>query len=204
MRNLITGGLVAILLLAGLAPAYAADPVSKAVAEATPDLPAVSTNWSGPYVGVGASWDAYKLEAEGTPFAIGVDDASALARLGYRYQLPGSRIVGGVFVEGSLTDLSLVDEVKSNYALAAGGDLGLALGGVLVSVVGGWKWQPTDVGPLDFTLDGPFAGVRVAADLGAGFDLSVEARRDFISDEQGDLKLDANTTSGMVVLSKRF
>ncbi len=165
------------------------------------DLPEITVskpyNWTGAYVGGGAGFEATGLD-DGTGVQLSDDSGFGYGRLGYRYQA-GGRLVLGVFVEGNVSALDVDKEIEATYSALVGGDIGLALGGLLISIEGGFGKTFVE-GDNTADPEGPFVGIKMAIDLGDGFELNAGGRAR-IEDEG---KIDFDKTGAMIGLGYRF
>lgn len=155
-------------------------------------------SWTGPYIGIGAGWEATGIE-DGVGLEFTDDSGLGYARLGYRYQLPDGRLVFGVFAEGNVAALDIEHEIEATYAAMFGGEIGLALGGLLVTVEGGFGKTFIDGNSAE-DPSGPFVGLRSAVDLGGGLEFNVLGRARI--EEEG--KIDFNKIGVMVGGGYRF
>lgn len=204
MRKLtLLGALAALLIFSS--SAKAADVYGGSNTSASPG-PVYSVNWSGVYVAAGVALEAQALGIEGlSGLELAEQNKAVFGRLGYRHQT--GQFVVGVFGEIQASDLefsALGQSADAEIAYTGGADFGIALGGLLLSAEGGYRYVPVEVGGVDVDMSGFFGGVKAAVDIGGGWELGVSVRQYFLSDEVQGVEIDNDTLAGSVSIGKRF
>ena len=208
--------LIATFLAA--APASATDIYHQGSAnDLVVDAPAPAKSWTGPYIGIGVGYEAFRTEGSfeydtfeyhngkghyhktGTE-AFGYDtfDGNVIVtgRIGYDQQ--SGQVVFGAFVEGNWLNIdSALGDAEWSYA--GGGRLGLLCGGALCYLNGGWEFIELD----GADIDNPFAGAGLEAQLGSGFSGALEARYSFREEDKLGVEV-KDTFSARLMLLKKF
>lgn len=184
-------------------PAYAADILdnlnSNAAATTTGTPKSLGT---GPYIGAGVGLDVHAIDTgEGIEgINASFDGVAFTGRLGYDIS-PRRHVVLGVFgdVDYSTAGAAGVD---TDFSYKLGARAGAQLGGALLYVNGGYVWS--DFKGVDYSPDGPFAGIGMQTDLGNGFSLAVEGSREWSEDSVDGQDVEQEADKIKLMLMKKL
>jgi opacity protein-like surface antigen len=162
---------------------------------------------TGFYVGVGAGLDVQTLSEDGSPLTISADAYVMRARFGYDLA-PLSAMGMPSIVFGIIGDVSYSTVEKFDVSAAWSGDIlvraGIPLGGTLLYAGGGGVWKEFDVPSVSYSPSGWAAIGGLQADLGNGFAVQIEGRREWADDKVAGDKIENTSDSVTVFLVKKF